>query len=131
MAQDNLKLARRYYDAFQPRDRDAGLALTDPAVEIESRLVVMEGGYQGHEGFRRWWDDFRGAFPDYAVEIEDLRDFGDVTLCHSRGWGHAAGSGTPLVDPFWQPIRWRDGKCVWWRNCATEREALEAAGLRE
>jgi hypothetical protein len=51
MAQDNLKLARRYYDAFQPRDRDAGLALTDPAVEIESRLVVMEGGYQGTKGF--------------------------------------------------------------------------------
>jgi hypothetical protein len=48
-----------------------------------------------------------------------------------RGWGHGAGSATPLVDPFWIPMRWRDGKLVWWRNCATEAEALEAVGLRE
>jgi hypothetical protein len=37
----------------------------------------------------------------------------------------------PIVDPFWQPLRWRNGKCVWWRNCPTEKEALEAAGLSE
>jgi hypothetical protein len=28
-------------------------------------------------------------------------------------------------------MRWRDGKLVWWRNCSTEAEALEAVGLRE
>jgi hypothetical protein len=54
-----------------------------------------------------------------------------VTLGHIRGWGHGADSATPIVDPFWQPLRWRNGKCVWWRNCSTEEEALEAAGLRE
>jgi hypothetical protein len=25
-----------------------------------------------------------------------------------------------------KPARWRDGKCLWWRICATEDEALEA-----
>ncbi len=91
----------------------------------------MEGGYHGHEGLRRWWEDFLGAFPDYTCEVEELRDLGDVTLGHIRGWGHAAASDTPLVDPFWQPIRWRRGKCVWWRNCSTEVEALEAPGVSE
>jgi hypothetical protein len=28
-------------------------------------------------------------------------------------------------------VKWRDGKVIWWRNCLTEAEALEAAGLRE
>lgn len=31
----------------------------------------------------------------------------------------------------WHPVRWRDGKAVWWRNCSTEKEALEAAGLEK
>ena len=55
-----------------------------------------------------------------------------VTLGHIRARGHAAAdSATPLVDPFWHPVRWRDGTVVWWRNCATEAEALASVGLSE
>ena len=117
--------------AFNRRDRDAFLALVDHEVEIESRLVAVEGGYHGHEGLRRWWDNFLGTFPDYTLDIEELRDLGDVTLGDIRGWGHGADSATPLVDPSWHPVKWRNGKVVWWRNCATEAEALEAVGLSQ
>jgi len=92
MSQENVELARRAYDAFNRRDWDAFLALMDREVEVESRLVAMEGGYHGHEGLRRWWTDFLGAFPDYRVEAEDLRDLGEVTLVHTRGWGHSDGA---------------------------------------
>ena len=131
MGQENMDLARAMADAFNRRDWAAYVALADDEIDVESRLVVMEGAFHGHEGLRRWWDSFLGTFPDYTVEIDELRDLGEVTLAHLRGWGHGAGSSTPLVDPVWQPLRWRDGKCVWWRNCSTEEEALEAAGLRE
>jgi SnoaL-like domain len=131
MSQENVDLMLEFFDAFNRRDWDAFVALNDDEVEVESRLVAIEGGYRGHEGLRRWWDDFFGAFPDYTVDIEELRDLGDVTLGHLRGWGHAADSATPVVDPSWQPVKWRDGKVIWWRNCLTEAEALEAAGLRE
>ena len=131
MSRENVELALRAVDAFNRRDWDALLALVDDEVEIESRLVAMEGGYHGHEGLRRWWSDFLGAFPDYTSEVEEIRDLGEVTLAHIRGWGHSAGSATPLVDPFWQPVRWRNGKILWWRNCSTEAEALETVGRRE
>jgi hypothetical protein len=117
--------------AFNQRDLDALLALADDDIQVESRLVAMEGVFRGHEGLRRWWDNFLGVFPDYAIEVEELRDLGDVTLAHIRGWGHGADSATPLIDPLWMPLRWRDGKCVWWRNCATQADALEAARVRE
>ena len=130
MSQENVDLMLASYDAFNRRDWDAFVALMDDEVEIESRLVAVEGGYHGHEGLRRWWDDFLGTFPDYTLEIEELRDLGDVTLGHIRGWGHGSGSATPLVDPSWHPVRWRYGKVVWWRNCSTEAEAFEAVGLR-
>jgi hypothetical protein len=131
MSQENVDLTRTMADAFNRRDWPAFVALADDEIEVESRLVVMEGAFHGHEGLRRWWDSFLSTFPDYTIEIEELRDLDDVTLAHLRGWGHAADSATPLIDPLWQPLRWRDGKCVWWRNCATEEEALEAAGLLE
>jgi hypothetical protein len=131
VSRENVELGLVMLDAFNRRDWDAFVALADDEIEAESRLVAMEGGYHGHEGLRRWWDDFLGAFPDYTAEVEEMRDLGDVTLAHMRGWGHGAGSATPIVDPFWQPLRWRDGKVVWWRNCTTEEEALEAIGLRD
>jgi hypothetical protein len=129
VSEENLALYRKLVDAFNRRDWEAFVAGAHEEIEVESRLVAMEGSYHGHEGLRRWWDNFLGAFPDYTIEVEEVRDLGDVTLSHSRGWGHGAGSATPLVDPFWQPLRWQDGKCIWWRNCATEAEALEAAGV--
>jgi SnoaL-like domain len=131
MSRENVELYYRSVDAFNRRDWDAFRSLIDEEVEVESRLVAMEGGYHGHAGLRRWWDDFLGAFPDYTIEVEQLRDLGDVTLSHLRGWGRGADSAAPIIDPSWQPVRWRDGKVVWWRNCSTEAEALEAIGLRE
>ena len=69
--------------------------LMDKEVEMESRLVAIEGGYHGHEGMRRWWEDFLGTFPDYQIEIEEMRDLGDVTLSHFKGWGHSGGEESP------------------------------------
>ena len=128
MSQENLALTRVFADAFNRRDWDAFLAIAHEEIRVESRLAAMEGAYKGHAGLRRWWENLLSVFPDYEVEIEELRDLGEVTLGHIRGQGHGADSATPVIDPFWQPLRWRDGKCVWWRNCSTEEEALEAIG---
>jgi predicted ester cyclase len=129
VTRENVDLTVKWAEAFNRRDWDAYRGFVDDEVEVESRLVGVEGGYHGLEGLRRWWDDFLGAFPDYTIEIEELRDLGDVTLSYVRGSGHGAGSATPVVDPFWHPVRWRNGKVVWWRNCSTEQEALQAIGL--
>jgi SnoaL-like domain len=127
MSQQNLDSAEAMAEAFNRRDWDAFLAFTDEEIDLESRLVAMEGGYHGHEGVRRWRDNFLGVFPDYTIKIEELRDLGDITVGRLSGWGHGAGSATPLIDPFWLVLAWKDGKCTWWRNCTTEQEALEAA----
>ena len=83
MSQENVNSALAFADAFNRRDWNAFLALADEEIKVESRLVAMEGSYEGHEGLRRWWDNFLGAFPDYTVEVEELRDLGDVTLATS------------------------------------------------
>ena len=55
MSQENVNRALDLLDAFNRRDLDAFTALTHDQIEVESRLVAMEGGYHGHEGLRTWW----------------------------------------------------------------------------
>jgi hypothetical protein len=128
---DYVELTLRAVDAFNSRDWEAFGAFMHPDVEVESRLVAMEGGYRGEKGLREWRDAIIGFLPDYTVEVQEIRDLGgDLVLVHSLGTAHGATSATPVHDPFWQVLEWHDGKCVWWRNCSTEAEANEAIAAR-
>jgi hypothetical protein len=49
MSQKNIEFQRRILEAFNRHD----IALADDELEMESRLVAMEGGYPEHEGLRR------------------------------------------------------------------------------
>src|SRR5918998_5455895 len=131
MADPILELYRPAYALFNRRDWDAFVALMDEEIEVESRLAAMEGAYSGHEGLRRWWDDVSETLPDYRVEVLEARQIGGGALAYLRGTGSGGASATPVGGPFWQALRWgRDGKCVWWRNCSTEAEAIDAPGAR-
>jgi ketosteroid isomerase-like protein len=127
---ENVELTRRAYQAFNGRDWKTFGTFMHPDVEVESRLVAMEGGYRGEEGLREWREAIMRSLPDYTVEIEEIRDLGDIICLRSLGTGHGATSETPVHDPFWHVLEWRDGKCVWWRNCSTEAEANEAIASR-
>jgi ketosteroid isomerase-like protein len=130
MSEENAGLAYRAFTAINRRDLDGFLALMDDDVEAVSRLVAIEGGLHGHEGIRRWWQEWFNVFPDYEVEVVDIRDRGDVILAALRSLGHGAGSDVPF-DTIWLASRWRAGRCVWWRVSYSWDEALDAAGLRE
>ena len=106
MSQENVELAYRALEAFNRRDPDAVLALAHEEVVVESRLVAMEGGYHGHEGVRRWWENVFDVLPDYEVEVEEVRDLGDVTLTRLRARAHGAESAAPLDEVI---CRSRDG----------------------
>lgn len=127
---ENVELTRRAYEAFNGRDWKTFGTFMDPDIEVESRLVAMEGGYRGEEGLRDWREAIMRFLPDYTVEIEEIRDLGDIICLRSLGTGHGASSETPVHDPFWHVLEWRDGRCVWWRNCSTEAEANEAIASR-
>ena len=131
MSQENVELGYRAIDALNRRDLDALLELMDEDVESVSRIVAMEGGLHGHDGVRRWWKSWFDAFPDYRMEVVEIRDSGDVAVATLRAVGHGAGSDLPVDDTIFQATRWRDRKCVWWQVFRTKAEALEAVGLSE
>jgi ketosteroid isomerase-like protein len=133
MSKENVELARRAIDAFNRRDLDAFLALTDPDAEFYSRIVELEGGgpYRGHDGIRNWWDSLFAISPDFISEIEQVRDGGDVTVSRVRQRGRGVESDAPMEQMQWIVTRWRNGKSIWSRVVRSEAQALEAAGLRE
>src|SRR5437764_8965819 len=109
MSRENVDLALLMYEIFNRRDLDAMLVLMHDEVEIEPRLGALEGDYRGHGGVRRWWSDLLDFLPDYTAEIAELQDLGDMTLGQIRGRAHGAASTTPVVETWWQLIRWHDG----------------------
>ena len=94
---------------------------------------IAPGGDGGRlpraRGLRRWWDDVFQILPDYRVEVLQACRLGEGALAHIRDPGSGGAGGAPVIDPFWQVAVGADGKCVWWRNCSTKAEALEALGL--
>jgi ketosteroid isomerase-like protein len=131
MSRENVDLYHRVVDAYNRRDLDAVVALMDENVEAVPRLASIEGGYHGHDGIRRYWENLFEALPDISFEIIAVRDLGHLTLAVLRLHGHGADSDTPFEERMWQPAEWRNGRCVWWKTCRTEADALEAVGLRE
>jgi ketosteroid isomerase-like protein len=131
MSQENVELHLHSIDAVNRRDQEAFLALMDKDVEVVSRIVAVEGDLHGHDGVRRWWDNWFETWPDYKLEVVGIRDLGEVTIATFSAVGHGAGSGLPFEDNASLACRWRHGKCSWWQVFPTEAEALEAAGLEE
>jgi hypothetical protein len=57
MSQEDVRVVRGTYDAFQSRDLHAFLSYMDPEVEFRSLVLEVEGVYHGHEGIRAWWEN--------------------------------------------------------------------------
>ena len=70
-------MAYRAFDAINRRDLGALLALMDDDVEVVSRIVSMDSAFHGHDGIRRWWENWFKVFPDYNIEVDDVGALGD------------------------------------------------------
>jgi ketosteroid isomerase-like protein len=133
MSQQNDELVRRALDAFNRRELEAFLAFLDPDVEFTAYSMQLEGGdpYRGHEGVRAWWENILAVYPDFSVEIEDVREFGDLTITRLRMNGRGVESGAAMDQEVWQVVRIREGQGTVVRFFGSEVDALEAAGLSE
>jgi ketosteroid isomerase-like protein len=127
VSEENVDRYRCLVDVWNRGDVDAVVGLMASSVEIATALAGVEGRYQGHDGVRRWWQDFHGVFPDWHAELVALRSEGDATLAELRLSGHGRESGARVTQRMWHVVRWRDGLAVHVSRHDTEAEAAEAA----
>jgi ketosteroid isomerase-like protein len=133
MSQQNVETIRGAVQAFNARDVDAMLA--NWADDVEMHLIggfadLMGTQFTGHEGIRRWADDWVGSL-DVTAEIEAIHDAGDRVVLIARVVGAGGASGTPVALRGGQIYSFRDGLIVRVDNFYEASEALEAAGLRK
>ena len=137
MAQENVEIVRRVYDAVARRDTKSVLELYDPDVELHTSRSAWreldEGGevHRGHEGLRASFRKLYEVWEKWEDNPDELIDAGEhvVSVVTSRSRGRTSGV---EVDSHHAAI-WtvRDGKIVRVVWFATRAEALEAVGLSE
>jgi ketosteroid isomerase-like protein len=138
MAQENVEIVRRLFDAVARRDSATVLSLYDQDVEWEGsrhRWSEILGGtpcWRGHDGLRRWSREYYETWESLEDSIEEVIDAGEdvVVIVSTRGRGRASGV---AVEWLHHAAVWtvRDGRIVRVVWFPTREEALESVGPRE
>jgi ketosteroid isomerase-like protein len=132
MPQENVEGIERAYEAMSRLDAEALVALCDPDVEFRSRIAESEDvTYRGHDGVRDYVASLAEVFAWVRTEALDVVDEGDRAVVCNRFRARGRHSGVEVEERFFQALRYRDGKVLWWAFYPSKAEALEAAGLSE
>lgn len=124
-----LELVRRAYRAFEERDFDVIVELSDPEVSFTSLIMESEGvQYHGAKGLREYLDRLVDVLPDWAPHMEEVELHGDKILVRARIRATPPGGSVPMEQTMWQVIHFRDLRALRWDFFRTEEEARNALG---
>ncbi len=126
MSESNVDLHRRMMAAYSAHDVEAGLALSDPHMELQTVFTAVGGGvYKGHDGIRTFQREFQEVWGDeFHIQPEAFFDLAERTLAFTTVRGRGRQSGAEVTIPAAQVARWRDGLCVHFKAYAHREDAL-------
>jgi ketosteroid isomerase-like protein len=133
VSDQNVQIARQTFEAIRARDIDGLVELYDPDIEFEplTGIEVEIGGYRGHAGVRRYFEEITQVWEEMLPHADDVRGVGDQVVilggCAVRGRGSGAMSDNPMA---WV-LTLRDGKVLRHRAYRSREEALDAVGLAD
>ena len=137
MSQENVELAARWYEPWATMSKAELLADMPRAMELchpEVEWSQREEGrtLRGREGVREALERWLDSFDEYSFEVLRIFDCGfDEVLVVGLEVGRGAISGAEVRSHIYELLTFRDGKIVRFRDFHDERDAFEAAGLRE
>jgi ketosteroid isomerase-like protein len=131
MATDEEQKIRAGLGAWSNGDLEGALENMAPEIEFHSSGLFpgVESVYRGHEGFRRFWRDFRETWERISFEIDHLIE-GDPHQYAVVGRFEALGrNGIPDGRRIGMMFRLANGDLVRIESHATWDGALESAGV--
>jgi ketosteroid isomerase-like protein len=132
MSQENVEIARRWNEAYNRRDLDTLIELTDPDFEMKSIFVSIESVFRGYEGFpHAYFEAVGDAYERFQVTADDYIDAGAavLVLCRIEWRGRESGAeGTvPLAVAAWL----KAGRIFYIESFADVTDGFRAVGLSE
>jgi ketosteroid isomerase-like protein len=132
MSQEKVENIERAYEAMSRLDAEAMVALCEPDVEFRSRIAEADDvAYRGHDGVRDYIASLAEVFEWVQTEPLDVVEVSDRAVVCNRFRARGRHSGVEVEERFFQALRFRDGKVLWWAFYPSRTEALEAVGLSE
>jgi ketosteroid isomerase-like protein len=133
MSQENVEVVRRILAQWAAGDfSEEVLGALDPnVVFVVERSFPESGVFLGLDGLRDFTRRFFAQWDRYAIEEKRLRAVGDTVLAHvvQRSTGKSSGIESELAS--FMLFTFQGERIVRIDNVLEEKEALEAAGLRE
>ena len=84
MSQENVEIARRYYEFLNARDVQGCLELVAPNIEVAQPDLPDGGDYRGISGWQRWNDALEEAWRELRWEPHEFIDADDSVLVAVR-----------------------------------------------
>ena len=129
MSSADVETVRQGIAAYNKGDPEGLIEISDPEVTlIPLRSLLEGGGYDGHDGVRRFLSDMDEDWEAREIELDEIRDLDDrvLVLGNFHAVGRASGS------DFRQPVAWlcemRDGKLLRMQAYSDREAALAEAG---
>jgi ketosteroid isomerase-like protein len=135
MSQENARVARSFWEAYNRRDREGVRALLHPEVEwhtVAGPLFGVEAIHGREDLLRFGFEQIPEALEGFRVTIEEASELPDgqvLVVGHQRGRGVESGAAVEMHTAG--IVRLDGGMIVSFQEFATREEALEAAGLEE
>jgi ketosteroid isomerase-like protein len=132
MSQENVEVAKAFYDAYNARNTEALDRLLHPEAKITT--LSSRGGLGGEWSrgtTKQYFEQLDEAWTGLRIEIEEYREVGErvVALGFARGAGTS--SHVEVASAFAAVLLVRDSQIVLVDSYGNWEEALEAVGLRE
>ncbi|MGZ5326690.1 MAG: nuclear transport factor 2 family protein [Solirubrobacterales bacterium] len=131
--QHNLKVAELAYSAFNAGDLATLLKLCHEEIEVITApgQAIDAGTYNGHQGYRDWFERCRESFDDLKVEVLDVLPIGAHLVVMVKLAATGKESGSPVEMESGNMLGFRDGNVIALHVYATREEAVAAAKARE
>ena len=134
MSEENVKLVREAFEAFQGGDLEKTAQLVDPEVEFHGTVGGLQEGQVAH-GQSQIDQQFEAedleAWEERRLEPEEFIDAGDNVVILVHEYRRGRGSGVELETKTAVVVGVSGGRVVRIQGYMDRDAALEAAGLRE
>jgi ketosteroid isomerase-like protein len=131
MSQENVEVARAFYEAYNARNSEALDRLLHPEAKITT--LSARGGLGGEWSrgtTRQYFEQLHEAWTGLRIQIEDYREVGERVVALGVARGAGTSSHVEVSSDFAAVLVVRDSRIVLVDSYNNWNDALEAVGLQ-